>query len=97
MKLLWSPKAIEDLVESNIFIARENPEAARNIISEVYEARISIKEFPEKGRIVPEVGKADIREIFCRGYRIIYQIETKKISILRIRHMRQKPLESEEI
>lgn len=97
MKLVWSPRAIDDLIESNKFIAREDPEEARAIINEVYESRYRIKAFPEQGRIVPEVGKPDIREIFCRGYRVMYQIEPKRISILRIRHMRQKPLEPENL
>ena len=89
MKIIWSPQAADDLVENNKFIARENPEAARAIVNSIYESRIKIKEFPARGRVVPEINNKDIREIFSGNYRIIYQIETKRVLILTIRHMKQ--------
>jgi plasmid stabilization system protein ParE len=90
MKVIWSPQAAYDLVENNRYIARENPDAARAIVNNNYEYRKRIKEFPTQGRVVPEIGQQDIREIFCGSYRIIYQIEAKKILILTIRHMKQE-------
>jgi len=89
MKLVWSFIAAGNLIENNRYIARDNPDAARDLIKEVFEAGNRIKEFPEKGRVVPEFRKNNIREIFCRGYRIIYKIEAKRITILTVRHMRQ--------
>jgi addiction module RelE/StbE family toxin len=89
MKIIWSPQAVDDLVENNKYIARENPDAAKVIVNNIYESRKRIKEFPTQGRVVPEIGQKDIREIFCGSYRIIYQIEAKRIFILTIRHMRQ--------
>lgn len=90
MKIIWSPQAEDDLVENNKYIARENHDAARVIVNNIYESRKGIKEFPTQGRVVPEIGQKDIREIFCGSYRIIYQIEEKRILILTIRHMKQK-------
>jgi len=89
MKIVWSFIAAGNLIESNRYIAKDNPDAARDVIKEIYEAGSCIKEFPEKGRVVPEFRKNSIREIFCRGYRIIYKIEAKRITILTVRHMRQ--------
>jgi toxin ParE1/3/4 len=89
MKVFWSYVAVGNLIESNRFIAKENPAAAREVISDIYEAGNRIKGFPGKGRIVPEIGKQTVREIFCRNYRIIYKIESKRITILTVRHMRQ--------
>jgi len=89
MKIIWSPQAVDDLVENNKFIARDNPETAKAIVNNIYESRIRIKEFPTQGRIVPEINQKDIREIIFGNYRIIYQIETKRILILTIRHMKQ--------
>jgi addiction module RelE/StbE family toxin len=90
MKIVWSPQAADDLVENNKYIARENPDAAIAIVNNIYEYRKMIREFPAKGRVVPEIGQQDIREIFCGSYRIIYQIEARRILILTIRHMKQK-------
>ena len=41
---------------------------------------------PRIGRIVPEIGTDEIREVFIYSYRIIYQILPKHISILAIVH-----------
>lgn len=96
MRVIWSYIAAGNLIENSRYIARENPEAARSVISDIYEAGNRIKEFPGKGRIVPEIGKANVKEMFCRSYRIIYKVEAKRITILTVRHMRQQ-LEPEAI
>ena len=44
-----------NLIETNKYIASENPEAARKVIIDIFEAGNKIKAFPEKGRIVPEL------------------------------------------
>ncbi len=89
MRVIWSYVAVGNLIENSRYIAKENPDAARGVISDIYEAGNRIKEFPDKGRIVPEIGKSNVKEIFCRSYRIIYKIEARKITILTVRHMRQ--------
>jgi plasmid stabilization system protein ParE len=48
-----------------------------------------LKDFPEQGRRVPEAKRADVREIFFKGHRIVYRIESKRIVILTVRHTRQ--------
>jgi plasmid stabilization system protein ParE len=90
MKVLWSYVAVGNLIKNERYIAKENPDAARSVVNDIYEAGNRIKEFPDKGRIVPEIGKQNIREVFCRNYRLIYKIESKRIIILTVRHMRQE-------
>jgi len=89
MRVIWSYVAVGNLIENSRYIAKENPDAARAVINDIYEAGNRIKEFPDKGRIVPEIGKSNVKEIFCRSYRIIYKIESRKTTILTVRHMRQ--------
>ena len=89
MRVIWSYVAVGNLIENSRYIAKENPDAARAVINDIYEAGNRIKEFPDKGRIVPEIGKSNVKEIFYRNYRIIYKIEARRITILTVRHMRQ--------
>ena len=89
MKVAWSYVALVNLIEANKYISGENPEAARKVINDIYEAGNKIKEFPEKGRIVPEIRRKNIREVFCFEYRIIYRIESKRIFVLTVCHMKQ--------
>ena len=89
MKVGWSYVTLGNLIETNKYIASENPEAARKVINDIFEAGNKIKAFPEKGRIVPELRRKNIREVFCYEYRIIYRIETKRIYVLTVLHMKQ--------
>jgi plasmid stabilization system protein ParE len=98
MKVAWSYVALGNLIETNKYIASENPEAARKVINDIFEAGNKIKASPEKGRIVPELRRKNAREVFCCEYRIIYRTESKRIFVLTILHMKQrlkkKPMET---
>jgi plasmid stabilization system protein ParE len=41
---------------------------------------------PQSGRVVPEFGKEDIRELIVGNYRIIYRIQMDFVGIARIHH-----------
>jgi len=68
MKVIWSFVAAGNIIEQNQYIAKDNPEAARSVIEDIYNAGDRLKEFPQKGRVVPEIGSRDVKEIFCRSY-----------------------------
>src|SRR5659263_51880 len=89
MKVAWSYVALGNLIETNKYIASENPEAARKVINDIFDAGNKIKAFPEKGRIVPELRRKNVREVFCYEYRIIYRIESKRIFVLTVLNMKQ--------
>lgn len=97
MRIVWSDLSIERVAAIGQHIAMDNPEAARQWVEDIFDSVMRIEAFPESGRIVPEFKTAELREIFFRGYRIIYKIvEQQRIEILTVRHMRQL-LSKEEI
>ena len=51
---------------------------------------------PKRGRVVPEAGREEIRELLYGQYRIIYRVEEGSVSILTVRHGRRL-LDLEEI
>ena len=89
MKLVWSPLSIQRIQEISDYIAADNLRAANNWIDSVFEKVEILKANPEIGRIVPEIGKSDIRELLFGNYRIIYLSSKKQISILTVRHFKQ--------
>lgn len=89
MKIVWSPLSFERLENIYEFISDKDPVAAKNLINRIFERVESLNRFPERGRKVPEINRDEIREVFVSEYRIIYQIEPKKISILTIRNFKQ--------
>jgi toxin ParE1/3/4 len=84
--LVWSPEAIEDLEAVAAYIERDSPWYARAVVSKVVESAESIADFPELGRVVPEIGRYEIRERFVYSYRIIYRIEDDRILIAAVIH-----------
>lgn len=89
MKIVWSPLSFERLENIYEFISDKDPVAAKNLINRIFERVESLNRFPERGRKVPEINRDEIREVFVSEYRIIYQIEPKKISILTIKNFKQ--------
>jgi plasmid stabilization system protein ParE len=45
--------------------------------------------FPDSGRIVPEIGRVEIREVIEGPYRVIYQKADERLEVLAVIHGRQ--------
>jgi len=71
------------------YIAQDKPSAAEKWIDTVFSKVEQLKYSPEIGRIVPEIGNDQFRELIYGNYRIVYRIEKKQISVLTIRHGKQ--------
>lgn len=85
MDLIWSREAGENLVEIEAFIARDSAErAARFVDSLIDHAEALLSDNPQSGRIVPETGRPEIRELIYRGYRIVYRLQAERIEILTV-------------
>jgi toxin ParE1/3/4 len=89
MNIGWSPLAVDRASEIAGYIAQDKPSAAEKWIKTVFLKVEQLKSSPEIGRIVPEIGNNQFRELIYGNYRIIYRIETEQISILTIRHGKQ--------
>lgn len=89
MKIIWSPLSIDRIVEIAEFIAEDKPGASVKWADSIFGSVERLIEFPESGRIVPEIGRKEIREILLGNYRIIYRIEYELISVLTVRHGKQ--------
>ena len=89
MRKVWSPLAVDRISGIADYIARDKPSAAEKWVNTVFSKVEKLKSSPEISRIVPEINDSRFREIIYGNYRIIYRIETKRISILTIRHGKQ--------
>lgn len=77
MKIHWSPLAVERLEEIYEYISSKNILAAQHLIKNIFNKVESLVNNSERGRIVPESNREDIRELFEGKYRIIYNLEPK--------------------
>lgn len=90
MRLVWSPLAIERAYEAASHIAGDKPEAALRWLNGLFDVTDRLESFPESGRVVPEIGLPEFREVVYRkAYRVIYRIEKTRVSILTVRNFAQ--------
>jgi toxin ParE1/3/4 len=82
----WTPQAANDLDAIAEFIARDSPHFAGLFAADVLQAVDRLVDFPESGRMVPEIGEKNIREIILGSYRRIYRRRTEAVEILTVHH-----------
>ena len=89
MKIQWSPLSVERLTSIVKYISEDKPIAAVKLSDTIFESVERLREFPQSGRIVPELDNFKYREILVSNYRVIYSIVEDVVYILTIRHQVQ--------
>ena len=84
MAVVWTDRSRDDLVAIFRFIARDNRKAAERWTACLVEQAELAATMPLGGRVVPELGRDDIREVFLRSYRIIYRVAGDDIRLLTV-------------
>jgi plasmid stabilization system protein ParE len=80
-KIFLSQNALNDLERIVAYIAPHNPVAAERTGNQLLDAALSLRTFPERGRVFPEFRRPELREIIFRSYRIIYRTNMKDHSL----------------
>jgi toxin ParE1/3/4 len=81
-QVTWTDQALDDLDAVCLFIARDAPRYAELFAERVFRATDRLAEFPLSGRVVPEIGREDIREVIVQNYRIL----PDEVEILTVHH-----------
>lgn len=82
----WTSQALDDLEAICLFIARDAPTYAEVFADRVFRVTDRLAEFPRLGRVVPEIGRQDIRELIVQSYRVIYRLLPEEVEILTVHH-----------
>jgi plasmid stabilization system protein ParE len=85
-RVIWTETAWGDLEKTVQFIYQDSAHYAAAFAREVRTAARSLSRFSHRGRVVPEFGRPNIREIFVRNYRLIYSLSADNIHILGFIH-----------
>lgn len=88
-KIIWAPKALEDLKSGFDYIAVDSPRRAHNWLDHILKKIEQLRRFPKRGRLIPEIGKSRYRELVVDEYRIFHEIREKEVLIFRIFHTRR--------
>ena len=84
MQVVWTREALNRLAEIETYIAKGSSKRAIAFINYLIGKGEALKDHPRIGRIVPEIGHEDIREIIGKKYRIIYRVLRDRIDILTV-------------
>ncbi len=84
MKIHWTKESLSNLKQIEDYISEDNLNAAINLVDKIILLVEDLKNFPIKGRIVPELSIDQIREILYKNYRIVYLMKKNSIEILTV-------------
>ncbi len=81
----FAESAVGDLEEVRDWYADQQvPEVGKRLVGEVVAQVERLADFPESGRIVPEFGLSNLREIIYPPFRIVYRVDAVRIRIIRV-------------
>jgi len=86
----WSPLAIQRAAQAARHIAEKDTSAAYRWAEGLFDAVKPLGSFPLRGRIVPEVHRAEIRELIYHSHRVVYRFSPGQVEILTVRHARRR-------
>jgi len=82
----WTKPARQDMKQIHDYIARDSKYYAKKVIQEIVDKSERLNDFPKMGRVVPEVGDENVRELFVYSYRLIYQVSDSVVKVLTVVH-----------
>lgn len=85
-QVVWSPSSLEDIDQVAQFIARDSSDQAALFVGRLIEATDRLPSAPLSGRIIPEIGHPDCREIIYGAYRIMYRVQGEDVWITGVVH-----------
>ena len=82
----WSPLAIANVESIRDYVALDSPVYADLVVRRIMSSVDRLAVFPESGRVVPEVGRPEIREVVMRPYRVVYRLLNDGVEIATVFH-----------
>jgi addiction module RelE/StbE family toxin len=85
MRLRWTPAAADDLEAIGDYLARHLPTFAQSTILEIYQAILTLRSTPYRGRAGREEGTREL--VLPRlPYIVVYRVRENDVEILHIYH-----------
>lgn len=84
--VIWSEPAKRDLRSIHDHIARDSTFYAKKVVRDILQKSSTLLNFPQIGRVVPELQNPNVRELIVYSYRLIYKVAPETIEILALVH-----------
>ena len=93
MKVKFTPSARAQFLSALSYIRKDKPSAAVNFRNKAEKILRRLEDFPESGRIIPELAELPYREVIISPYRFFYKIKNDVVWIIAVWHGAQIPKE----
>lgn len=90
MVIVWSKPAREDLRLIYQYISHDSKRYATRVVQDITDKVEVLRELPKLGRVVPEIGEENVREISLYSYRIMYELIDQIVYIHGVVHQRRQ-------
>jgi len=85
LAIIFADSAVRDLDEIlDWYAAQQIPGVGEQLIKDIVSQVERLVDFPESGRIAPEFGIANLREIIHPPFRIVYRLDESRVRIVRV-------------
>ncbi len=86
MKVVWTANAANHLRAIHAYLAQNSPSYALQTVDRLTRGSEYVGEFPMVGRVVPEIGRQQVRELILESYRLMYHVRPNKVEVLAVLH-----------
>lgn len=88
--MIWSDPAKADLRSIHDFIAHDSEHYAKQVTQDMVAKTDVLNELPRIGKVIPELGDDNLRELSLYSYRILYEIKAPDVFVLAVIHKRRE-------
>ena len=81
-EVIWTEPALQELNDIAEYIALDNPDAANHLVQDIFDKTGGLEDFPQSGRIPPELPDSVYREVVVSPCRIFYREDGKRVLVL---------------
>ena len=89
-EVIWTEPALQELDAIAEYIAMDNPAAASHLVQKVLDKTERLEDFPESGRIPPELPKSVYRELVVPPCRVFYREDGQRLLVLYVMREEQQ-------
>ena len=81
-EVIWAEPALQELNAIAEYIALDYPAAASRLVEEVFDKTDRLEDFPQSGRIPPELPNSVYREVVVPPCRIFYREDERRVLVI---------------
>jgi len=94
VRVIYSPRAILDLIDIASYLAARSPAGARVVEQRIRRTVTLLAEFPGAGRALEQRPQVRVMSVGRHPYLIFYRVTTGELVILHVRHGARQPVDS---